>query len=155
MEDPDIELFKVWPPQQNQELFTRIVRDGREELRKHYRAYFYAKRDQIYDYSTTPRMLAAYGYFFDRIRDAVERDALQEELIEPETGDAMLLLTSRVSLEMVQKAAMLGVTVVVAVSAPTRLAVETAEAAGLTLVAVARADGFEVFSHPGRIAWDD
>ncbi len=71
------------------------------------------------------------------------------------TGDAMLLLTSRVSLEMVQKAAMLGVTVVVAVSAPTRLAVETAEAAGLTLVAVARADGFEVFSHPGRIAWDD
>jgi len=96
MEDPDIELFKVWPPQQNQELFTRIVRDGREELRKHYRAYFYAKRDQIYDYSTTPRMLAAYGYFFDRIRDAVERDALQEELIEPETGDAMLLDTADV-----------------------------------------------------------
>ena len=91
MEDPDIELFKVWPPQQNQELFTRIVRDGREELRKHYRGHFYAKRDQIYDYSTTPRMLAAYGYFFDRIREAVERDALQEELIEPETSDPLLL----------------------------------------------------------------
>lgn len=91
MEDPDIELFKVWPPQQNQELFTRIVRDGREELRKHYRGHFYAKRDQIYDYSTTPRMLAAYGYFFDRIREAVERDALQEELIEPEASDPALL----------------------------------------------------------------
>ena len=91
MEDPDIELFKVWPPQQNQELFTRIVRDGREELRKHYRGHFYAKRDQIYDYPTTPRMLAAYGYFFDRIREAVERDALQEELIEPETSDSLRL----------------------------------------------------------------
>ncbi|WP_354301920.1 MULTISPECIES: DUF262 domain-containing protein [unclassified Sphingomonas] len=91
MEDPDIELFKVWPPQQNQELFTRIVRDGREALRKHYRAHFYAKRDKIYDYSTTPRMLAAYGYFFDRIREAVQHDALQEELIEPETNDPTLL----------------------------------------------------------------
>lgn len=91
MDDPDIELFKVWPPQQNQELFKRIVKDGREELRKHYRQYFYAKRDQIYDYSTTPRMLAAYGYFYDRIRDAVEKDALQEELIEPDTDDLTLL----------------------------------------------------------------
>ncbi len=66
---------------------------------------------------------------------------------------AMLLLTSRVSLEMVQKAAMLGCPIVVAVSAPTRLAVDTAAAAGLTLVAVARADGFEVFTHPDRIDW--
>jgi FdhD protein len=63
----------------------------------------------------------------------------------------VLALTSRVSVEMVQKAAAIGAQVVVAVSAPTALAVRTAEAAGLTLVAVARADGFEVFTAPERI----
>jgi FdhD protein len=62
-----------------------------------------------------------------------------------------LLLTSRVSVEMVQKAAVLGAPVVCAVSAPTALAVRLAEAAGLTLVAVTRADGFEVFTRPERV----
>ena len=70
-----------------------------------------------------------------------------------DTADAMLLLTSRVSVEMVQKASVLGTPVVVAASAPTALAVRTAAAAGLTLVAVARADGFEVFTGSERIAW--
>ncbi len=70
-----------------------------------------------------------------------------------DTAGAMLLLTSRVSVEMVQKASVLGCPVIVAVSAPTRLAVATAEAAGLTLVAVARADGFEVFGGGERVAW--
>jgi FdhD protein len=64
----------------------------------------------------------------------------------------MVLLTSRVSVEMVQKTAVLGVPLIVAVSAPTALAVRTAEAAGITLVAIARDDGFEVFAHPRRIA---
>jgi FdhD protein len=64
----------------------------------------------------------------------------------------MILLTSRVSVEMVQKAAALGCPVMVAVSAPTALAVRTAQAAEITLVAVARGDGFEVFSHPQRMA---
>jgi FdhD protein len=41
---------------------------------------------------------------------------------------------------------------VVAVSAPTALALRTAEDAGITLVAIARDDGFEVFTHPQRIA---
>ncbi len=68
-----------------------------------------------------------------------------------ETADGPVLLTSRVSVEMVQKAAAMGAAILVAVSAPTALAVRTAEAAGITLAAVARADGFEVFSHPGRI----
>jgi FdhD protein len=63
----------------------------------------------------------------------------------------LLLLTSRVSVEMVQKAAAIGVPIVVAVSVPTALAVRTAEAAGITLIAVAREDGFEVFSHAKRI----
>lgn len=62
-----------------------------------------------------------------------------------------VLLTSRVSIEMVNKAATMGAPVLVAVSVPTALAVRVAETIGLTLVAVARADGFEVFTHPERI----
>jgi FdhD protein len=75
--------------------------------------------------------------------------AMARERIAGATG--MVVLTSRVSVEMVQKAAALGIPVVVAMSAPTALAIRTAENAGITLVAVARADGFEVFTHPHRI----
>ena len=63
----------------------------------------------------------------------------------------IVLLTSRVSVEMVQKAAMIGAPVMVAVSAPTALAIRTAEDAGITLVAIARDDGFEIFTHRDRI----
>jgi FdhD protein len=66
-------------------------------------------------------------------------------------AQGVLLLTSRVSIEMVQKAALMGATVVVAVSAPTALAVRVADAAGITLIAVARADSFEIFTHAGRV----
>jgi FdhD protein len=65
--------------------------------------------------------------------------------------DGVILLTSRVSVEMIQKAAAFGAPIVCAVSAPTALAIETAEAAGVTLAAICRADGFEVFTHPERI----
>ena len=68
-----------------------------------------------------------------------------------EAGQGIVLLTSRVSVEMVQKSACIGAPIIVAVSAPTALAVRMAEAAGMTLVAVARKDGFEVFTHPHRI----
>lgn len=63
-------------------------------------------------------------------------------------GDGAVLLTSRVSVEMVQKAAMIGAPAIVAISAPTALAVRTAEAAGIMLAGVARADGLEIFAHP-------
>ena len=63
----------------------------------------------------------------------------------------MVLLTSRVSVEMVQKTAAIGAPLIVAASAPTALAVRTAETSGITLVAIARSDGFEVFTHPQRI----
>ena len=65
--------------------------------------------------------------------------------------NGFVIFTSRVSIEMVRKAAMIGVPLVVAISAPTALAVRVAEAAGITIVAVARKDGFEVFTHPHRI----
>lgn len=71
-----------------------------------------------------------------------------------DASEAILVLTSRISVELVQKAARLGVPVLAAVSAPTTLAVATAAAAGLTLVGVARADGCEIFTHAGRLGVD-
>jgi FdhD protein len=67
-------------------------------------------------------------------------------------GSGIVLLTSRISVEMVQKTAILGASILVAVSAPTALAVRVAEACGMTLVAIARGQDFEIFSHPTRIA---
>jgi FdhD protein len=66
--------------------------------------------------------------------------------------NGIILLTSRVSVEMVQKSATIQAPVIVSVSAPTALAVRSADMAGITLVAIARADGFEVFTHPCRIS---
>jgi FdhD protein len=66
-------------------------------------------------------------------------------------SDGIVLLTSRVSVEMVQKTARMGAPILVAISAPTALAVRVAESCGITLVAVARGDAFEVFTHPNRI----
>ena len=66
-------------------------------------------------------------------------------------AEGMLVLSSRVSIELIQKAAMIGIGVLAAISSPTALAVRQAEQAGITLIGVARADGFEVFTHPGRI----
>lgn len=70
------------------------------------------------------------------------------------TAGCAVILTSRVSIEMVQKAAILGFPVLVAVSAPTALAVRMADQAGMTLIAVARGDAFEVFTHPDRVAME-
>ncbi|WP_245454246.1 formate dehydrogenase accessory sulfurtransferase FdhD [Aquabacter cavernae] len=75
--------------------------------------------------------------------------------LEAEPARGLLLLTSRVSIEMVQKAAVLGVGVIAAVSAPTSLAIRTADAAGITLAAIVRPDGFELFTHPARIGPDE
>jgi FdhD protein len=66
-------------------------------------------------------------------------------------SEGLLLLSSRVSVEMVQKAATLGAPVIVAISAPTSLAIDVAAAAGITLIGVARDDGFEVFTCADRV----
>ncbi len=62
-----------------------------------------------------------------------------------------VLITSRVSIDMVQKAAALGAPVLIAASAPTAHAVRMAEDAGITLIGLVRGDGFDCFTHPGRI----
>ena len=68
-----------------------------------------------------------------------------------EGASGMVLMTSRISVELVQKAAMIGAPVLAAVSAPTRLAIARPMPAGITLIGVARHDGFEVFTHSERI----
>ena len=65
--------------------------------------------------------------------------------------DRVLMVSGRVSFEIVQKAAVAGVPIVCAVSAPSDLAVETAERLGVTLVGFLRGDGFNVYSHDRRI----
>ena len=66
-------------------------------------------------------------------------------------ASAFLVVTSRCSYEMVDKATCAGVALLVAISAPTALAIQRAEAAGLSLVALARGDGHTVFAGRERI----
>jgi formate dehydrogenase accessory protein FdhD len=70
--------------------------------------------------------------------------------VESQSGFAVV--TSRCSYEMVQKAVARGIGLLVAVSAPTALALRLAEAAGLTLVARAHGEGYRLYTHPHRIA---
>jgi len=68
-------------------------------------------------------------------------------LNETDPSAGFLVITSRCSYEMVEKAAIFGASTLVAVSAPTSLAIERAAALGITLYAIARADGATQFTH--------
>jgi FdhD protein len=63
----------------------------------------------------------------------------------------ILMVSGRVSFEIVQKAAVAGIPIVCAVSAPSDLAIDAAERLGVTLVGFLRGDGFNVYSHDGRV----
>jgi phenylacetyl-CoA:acceptor oxidoreductase accessory protein len=65
--------------------------------------------------------------------------------------DGFVLMTSRASYEIVQKAAAVGIAVVAAVSAPTGMAVRVAQDSGVTLIGFARGERHCVYSHPQRI----
>ena len=65
--------------------------------------------------------------------------------------ESVLLVSGRVSFEIVQKAAMAGIAFTCAVSAPTDLAVDAAGRLGMTLVGFLRGDSFNVYAHPERI----
>jgi len=80
----------------------------------------------------------------DKLIGALARDG-------EDAGACAFVITSRVSVEMVQKTVMAGCPILIAVSAPTALAVELADEAGLTLAAFARGGGFDLYAHPHRI----
>ncbi|KGF66896.1 formate dehydrogenase [Hoeflea sp. BAL378] len=80
----------------------------------------------------------------DKLIGAIARAGL-------DAADGALVITSRVSVDMVQKAVIAGTGLLISVSAPTALAVRTAEAAGLTLVGIARGADFEIFTRADRI----
>ena len=75
--------------------------------------------------------------------------ALLKAGIDPASG--AILMTSRVSVALVQKAVVAGCGVLLAVSAPTAQALRMAEAAGLSVAGFARGGRIEIFTHPERI----
>jgi len=67
-------------------------------------------------------------------------------------GQGAVVMSSRLSVDLVQKVARIGAPVLIGASAPTALALAWAERAGITLIARARGDGFDLYTHPRRIA---
>lgn len=80
----------------------------------------------------------------DKLIGAMARQGL-------DAGQGAFVLTSRVSVEMVQKCAMAGGAILIAVSAPTAHALRLAQGAGITVAAFARGEGFDLFCHPERL----
>lgn len=67
-------------------------------------------------------------------------------------SEGAVVVTSRLSVEMVQKTAALGAPLLIAISAPTALAIRTAAQSGITLIGIARDEDFEIFTRPDRVA---
>jgi len=68
-------------------------------------------------------------------------------------ADRLLFVSGRTSLEIAQKAYFAGIPIVGSVSAPSSLAIEFAEDAGVTLLGFVRGAGFNIYAHPDRIAF--
>ncbi len=78
-------------------------------------------------------------------------DKLVGALASAGVGKGFLVITSRASYEIVHKAAAAGIAIVVAMSAPTDLAIRIAEQAGITLVAFARRQTMTIYTHSERV----
>lgn len=76
MEEPEVERYKLWLTRYDRQQFTDILefRD-RQKIRQKYRQYFYKRRDDIYQYSTTPKLLWSYIFFLDRIKEFLTDDS--------------------------------------------------------------------------------
>ena len=90
----------------------------------------------------------------DAIRTRTRHDVAGDDLRLPLAGH-VLMVSGRASFELTQKAAMAGIPVLAAVSAPSSLAVELAADVGITLVGFLRGDGCNVYTRPERIVLPD
>lgn len=78
-------------------------------------------------------------------------DKLVGALAKQTLGEGFLVLSSRASYELVHKAAMAKIAVVVAISAPTSMAIQIAESCGITLIGFARGEQMNVYTHAQRL----
>ena len=83
--------------------------------------------------------------------NALDKLVGSQVLAKATLGERVLMVSGRVSFEIVQKAAVAGIPIVLAVSAPSDLAIEAADRLGVTLVGFLRGDGFNVYAHDERI----
>lgn len=86
----------------------------------------------------------------DKLVGAMEKQRVNQ----PRQPAGFIVTTSRASYEMVQKAASAGAKMLVAISAPTGLAIRLAEQFGITLVGFARDDSFVIYTHPEMICFE-
>ncbi|MEM9635411.1 MAG: formate dehydrogenase accessory sulfurtransferase FdhD [Pseudomonadota bacterium] len=131
-------------------LSFQTVKDATESLRSHQPLH-----DQTGSTHAAGFLVPDKGILFAR-EDVGRHNALDKLIgtlaqhgISPASG--AFVMTSRISVELVQKSAVAGCGMIIAVSAPTSHAVKSADEAGITLAAFARGHDFEVFTHAFRI----
>jgi FdhD protein len=119
-----------------------------------------AERQRVFD--LTGGLHAAARFAADGTLRAVREDVGRHNALDKLVGHALLerelpladdilLVSGRLSFELVQKAAVAGIAVLCAVSAPSSLAVAAAEEFGQTVVGFLRDERFNVYTHAGRI----
>ena len=118
------------------------------------------QRQQVFDQTGGLHGAALFttnGGFIDAAEDVGRHNAVDKVVGRMVLEDRLpltahvIMISGRASFEIVQKAWIAGVEVICAVSAPSSLAIDLADQAGITLVGFVRERGFNVYTHPDRL----